>query len=241
MHNFTQKPVPQHSLNNNKTKNNTMLRAFHNYDVVERITDWFTSKNPMNGSHYSYANTLEKYNDLNRYCDVYDKNISRRKITTDVELEYSKFIQFGATTKDVRKIMPKRTHQITFTTKGLYRKVLLFRVKIGGQNVKIEMHFFKNQLFYYKFIFSYAKPAERRELTRALIGKYNLPNLDLTSHTVFDKHRNCILVDDYIEYSISYTQMGNPFFAQIEDIKEKSHHKMVANYNQQARALFSSL
>jgi len=242
MLNFTQELGPQRSFESLiNSKKRTMLRAFHDYQVIERISDWFTSKNPLNGSHYSYANTLEKYDDLNRYCDVYDKNISRRRITTNVELEYSKYIQFGATSTEVKKVMPTRTHQISFNSEGLYRKVLLYRVKIAGQNVKIEMHFFKNQLFYYKFIFSYAKPAERRELTRALISKYNLPNVDLTSHTVFDKNRNCIQIDDYIEYSISYTQMENPFFDKIEKIKAKSHQKMVASYNRQARALFSSL
>jgi hypothetical protein len=237
MFHITQKLGPQHGFNN-KLNKSTMLRAFHNYEVVERIRDWFTSKNPMNGSHYSYANTLEKYNDLNEYSDVYDQNISRRKITTDVDLEYSKYIQFGTSINEVKKIMPKRTHQISFNSNSLYRKVLLYRVKIHDQNVKIELHFYQNKLFYYKFIFSYASPIERKELSRGLINKYKLPNLDLTSHTIFDKNRNCIQVDDYMEYTISYTQMNNPFFKIIDNLKAKSHEEMLARYNQQTRPLF---
>ena len=137
--------------------------------------------------------------------------------------------------------MPTRTHQITFNSNGLYRKTLLYRVKLAGQNVKIEMHFYENKLFYYKFIFSYAKAEDRRVLSNALIEKYNLPNIDLSSHTIFDQQRNCIQIEDYIEFTISYTQMENPIFELVEEIKTKSHFKMVAQYNQQSRALFSSL
>ena len=218
-----------------------MLKSFHFPNIFEQVTDWFAMKNPMNGNHYSYFDSLNKYKELNSYGDIYDKNISRRKVSTDVKMEYSKHIHFGTSFKEVKKLMPSRTFQTSFNSYGLYRKVLLYRMKLNGQNVKIEMHFYKNQLFFYKYVFSYAKSAERTEIAKAIIDKYNLPNLDLTSHSIFDSENNCIQVDDYLELSINYTQMNNPIFNTIDNLKQQSHQKMVANYNNKAHALFSSL
>jgi hypothetical protein len=218
-----------------------MLKTLPQSSLLEQIQNWFTQKDIHNRSYFSHGNVIAKYDDISRYSDIYDKNISKRKIATKVDLEYSKHIQFGATVSHVKKTMPGKAYLMPFSSQGVNRKVILYRIKIGNQKVKVEMHFYKNQLFFYKFIYSYASPTERRELTRALISKYNLPNIDVTSHTIFDKSRNCVQVDDYIEFSISFTEMENPIFTLIEDIKHKSHSQMVNSYNQSSRALFSSL
>ena len=218
-----------------------MLKTLPQSSLLEQIQNWFSQKDIHNLSYFSHGNVIQKYDDINRYCDIYDKNISKRKIATQLDVEYSKHIQFGASLSNVKKSMPGKPYQMPFSSNGVNRKVVLYRLKLGSQKVKVEMHFYKNQLFFYKFIYSYASPSERRELTRALISKYNLPNVDVTSHTIFDKNRNCIQVDDYIEFSISFTEMGNPIFALIEEIKNKSHSQMIASYNQNSRALFSSL
>ena len=218
-----------------------MLKTLPHSSLIEQIKNWFTQKDIHDRSYFSHRNVIAKYDDINRYSDIYDKNISKRKIATKVNLEYSKHIQFGATVSHVKKTMPGKAYVMPFNSEGVNRKVILYRVKIGAQKVKVEMHFYKNQLFFYKFIFSYASPTERRDLTRELISKYDLPNVDMTSHTIFDKNRNCIQVDDYIEFSVSYTEMDNPIFTLIEEIKNQSHSQMVASYNQSSRALFSSL
>jgi hypothetical protein len=218
-----------------------MLRAFHDFQVIDKLYDWLVSKDLMTSNGYQYTDTLSKYHELNIYSTIYDKNISKQKINTKVEMEYSINIPFGASLRQVRKIMPRGTDRVYFKSEGLGRRVLLYRVKIGNQNVKIEMHFYKKSLFYYKFIFSYADATERMSLTRALINKYKLPSVDLTNHSVFDEHRNCIQVEDGIEYSISYTQMGNPFFEKIEALRVLHNEKMIANYNTHAKAVFSNL
>ena len=218
-----------------------MLRKLRNSNIIEKISDWFSLNNINTTSHYNYADTLEKYSELRAYNDISDKTLSRRRITTKIPIEYSPFIQFGEHLRKIKKVMPKRTHLASFHTRGLSRKVLLYRVKIAGQNVKIEMHFYKNRLFFFKYIFSYAKPSERKELIKLLSKKYQIPNLDLSVHSIFDHNQNSIYVEDYTEFTLSYTETKNDFFNQLEEIKLHDHRQMVASYNLKAQTLFSSL
>ncbi|UTW67276.1 hypothetical protein KFE94_03945 [bacterium SCSIO 12643] len=218
-----------------------MLRKLRSSNIIEKIADWFSLNNIITTNHYNYAETLEKYSELRTYNNISDKNLSKRRITTKIPIEYSPFIQFGEHIKNIKKVMPKRTHLASFNTRGVLRKVLLYRVKIAGQNVKIEMHFYKNRLFFFKYIFSYAKKSERKELVKLLSKKYQIPNLDLSVHAIFDKNQNCIYVEDFTEFTISYTETENLFFKQLEEIKLHDHRQMVASYNLKAQTLFSSL
>lgn len=218
-----------------------MFKKFYTDSIIDKILDWFNHKNLITTKHYNYADTLEKYSELRAYTDISDKNISKRKIATKIPIEYSPYIQFGSHIRNIKKVMPKRTYLTSFSTKGLTRKVLLYRVKIAGQNVKIEMHFHKNKLFFFKYIFSYAKPSERKELVKLLSKKYQLPNIDLSSHTIYDANQNCIYVEDYAEFTISYTETKNDFFSELEELKLLEHRQLVMSHNLKAQTLFSSL
>jgi hypothetical protein len=231
--------TPLQTISSPKIK--VMFRKIYSNNIIDKALDWFNNKNLITTKHYNYADTLEKYAELRSYSNISDKNTSKRKITTKIPIEYSPYIQFGEHIRSVKKIMPKRTYLTSYTTNGLARKVLLYRVKIAQQNVKIEMHFYKNRLFFFKYIFSYAKPSERIELIKLLSKKYQLPNVDLSSHTIYDNNQSCIYVEDYTEFTISYTETKNEFFNCLEEIKIQEHRQMITSYNLKAQILFSSL
>lgn len=199
--------------------------------------NWTTSNSPLQKNARKQDGSLSKYEDLTTYTKIYDKNISKQKIKTNIEMKYSSQIQFGDSYSRVKALLPNRIDQVAFSTSGIKTKVLLFQTNLGGQNVKVEMHFYSNKLFFYKFIFTNAQTGERSELSRALIQQYNLPNIELSSHTIFDQNRNCIRVEDNLEFTISYTQMTTPFFIHIEAQKQLEQEQMITNYSQKVQTV----
>lgn len=194
-----------------------MIQSSKPKQLIDTIGSWLSNTKRNDPLSSVYANTLEKYDDLEIYQDIYDKNISRRKMETSVRMEYSSKIQFGESIRSVKNSMPNKKVQVLNSSNGIKRNVLLYRLIIGEQKVKIEFHFHKNKLFYYKFIFSYIEEEQKAELINALLEKYHLPTIEVTNYSIFDTDNNCILVTDHFDFTMSYTQMDSPFFDLIEE------------------------
>tara|TARA_R110002050_G_scaffold97893_3_gene203435 strand:+ start:28348 stop:28989 length:642 start_codon:yes stop_codon:yes gene_type:complete len=209
-----------------------MFHPLKHYTAIDALLHWFSFKRPLSIAQKQCAAHLSKYEDLATYSKLYDQHFSRQKINTKVDLAYAKHIQFGETIGHIKRNMPQRKLQIINSTSGIKTKILAYSIHLGKHPAKIEMHFYKNKLFFYQFRFPQATPGEKTEITRSLIQHYELPNIDLATHAIYDKNRNCVKVEDHLAFTISYTQMANPIFIQIEALKQKDYHQMMSFVNE---------
>ena len=194
-----------------------MLQSLKAKQLLDSLEDWFFNSNREQSLRNVYANVLGKYDEIETYRKIYDKNISRRKMPTSVSMEYSNQIQFGESMKNVKNIMPGRRIQVLNSSNGIKRTVMLYHLVLNDQKVVVEFHFHKNELFYYKFTFDQLETQQSEAIISALLEKYFLPTINVSNYSIFDTDNNCILVDEDNELSISYTQMENPFFSLIEE------------------------
>lgn len=172
---------------------------------------------------------------------MYDAYNSRPKLNTSKPIDYTNAIAFGSSYRQVRKVMPKCAYRVSHKSEGMDRKVAVFKRKIAGQNVKIEMHFYQNKLFYFNYTFSYANASDREKLTEMLVDKYGVQTSNLLGNTLFDANKNCILVTEGTEFSINYIQTKNPFFEKINAIRFTQYYELASTSDVALDTLFANL
>lgn len=184
---------------------------------------------------------LEEYALLKSYQNIYERNKLKRPIATSVQIEHSSFIPFGSSPKTVRDQMLSTPVIAMFNTHGVNRKVLLFDESIAGNPVQIEMHFHHNKLFFFKILFHEASSELRRDLMKSLLQTYQLGNVDLSFHSIFDNFNNCIQIRDLATFEVHYTAMDSPFFLQLVKAITKSDNQLLADYHLTSAPLINAI
>ncbi len=217
-----------------------MAQSFSFHKLSSFLPSFLKANQGNTEDFYSFG-SVEKYNQLNGYHTIYDSYNSRTEITTTNPINYSDRITFGSTYRSVRKALPKCTFRVSNKSKGLDRKIAVFKRRIAGQNVKIEMHFFQDKLFFFNYTFSYANAVDRERLTQMLIEKYQVNTTDLLNNTIFDSNKNCILVTEGTEFCINYIQTENSFFEQLNTVRFSKYRDLSDQNDVTLDHLFASL
>ena len=179
-----------------------------------------------------FANTrLAEYGLLKSYQTIFERNKLKRPVHSTIDIAYSSTIKFGSNEKTVRAQMSSQPKMALFNTNGINRKILLFSEKIVTNQVLVEMHFHKNALFYFKFLFTDASPELRIDLMKQLLEQYKLPNVDLTLHSIYDSANNCIQIRDLATLEVMFTNMDSPFFEQLIQTIEKTDNQLLVDYH----------
>ncbi|MGB0806770.1 MAG: hypothetical protein ACPGRC_08770 [Salibacteraceae bacterium] len=177
------------------------------------------------------SNRLTEYSLLNSYQNIYERNKLKRPIQSKNEISYSAKIPFGSSIQTVKAVMTNKPIEALFNTYKLNRQILLFTEKHKNHQVQIEMHFNDNKLFFFKFLFPEANQELRHSLMKGLISKYDLPNVDLTLHTAYDKNNHCIQVRDLNTFEILFTNLEASFFDKLVKQISKSNNQLLADYH----------
>ena len=188
------------------------------------------------GNHTSFEElpsneSIGQYAMLKSYEVIYERNKIKRPIQTQIPIQHSDNIWFGASPKQVQEQMSTQPQMAMFNTEGLNRKIFHFREKVDVHIVNIEMHFHNNELFLFKTTFKDASPEIRISLMKSLLSEFQLPSIDLSLHSVFDSNNNCIQIRDLASFEVIYTAMDSPFFDKLVKIITKSNNQLLADYH----------
>ena len=176
-------------------------------------------------STYRYTeDILEKYNSLIEYKYIHNNSKRLNQIGTEKSISLMKGLKLGDTINQVRSRFKVSPYVKMYSSKGVRRIILLYKIKLGGQKVKVEAHFYKNQLFFSKCIFSNVSDTVCNELTNHFGEKYGVSNLDFTHKNIVDASNECVKLTTGTEIAVSYIQLNNPFF-------ERMQEKMAVNTN----------
>lgn len=166
---------------------------------------------------YRYTeNILDKYSDLLEYKYIHNssKRLNQLKLNTPISLING--LKLGATINEVRRKFKVAPYVQTIKSDGLRRNILLYKIKLGGQKVKIEVHFYKNELFFCKTTISYLKESEKEEAIRHFGQKYNFEELVFTNKNLIDENNNCVKLTTGKDFVLNYIQLENPIFEKIQ-------------------------
>ncbi len=180
---------------------------------------------------YRYTeNILDKYTDLLEYKYLHNSSKRLNQLKSNGPISLINGIQLGATTSEVRKKFKVTPYVQSIKSNGLRRHILLYKIKLGGQKVKIEAHFFKNELFFCKTSISYLNESEKQNAIHHFGEKYNLLDLEFKNKNIIDNSNNCVKLIDGTEFSINYLQLNNPFFEKIQQKTAIVDYKIPLTY-----------
>lgn len=213
-------------------------------ELFQKITNYrwrmaFGSNSSKSHRYYYYENMLIKYKSLIPYKSLYLKANRLNQISTNEEICYSLILKLGSSIQQVKKRLSYTKYQFSHKSQNVKREVLLYRFKMAGQKVKLEMHFYKGSLFYYQYTFSYINENEKSEMLGLIVNKYGIKDINFENNTIIDGDNNCVLVNDYRDLSIGYAALNHPFFNAI--FEEEVERKTVFDNLPQLSPSFSKL
>ncbi|MCJ8164163.1 hypothetical protein MKJ04_04865 [Pontibacter sp. E15-1] len=159
---------------------------------------------------------------------------------------FSSSLKFGSSRKAVQKKMPRPTHRAigcTFSNYGqLNYDTLYYKIMLGKHKVKLEMHFFNDQLFFFCYNFSVTLERERMDIINVLHEKYlAAPRRTLDPHTIEDTYGHCISVDSEKNLSVSYLYKESDFFEHISQVKQEEETKILTKEDVTYKQLYARL
>ena len=159
-------------------------------------------------NEYYYEGILDKFGNLSSYLDIVNFRNGRNSLNTDSEISFLKNTQFEYTTyTQVIEKYGKPNYKIINNHLGLFKiHILIYKLKIGGHKVKLEMHFKNGKLFFYRYIFSYINDnIIKNEILPVIKDKYNIKNkIEFENDYINDTRGSSFFFTYNIDFSINY-------------------------------------
>jgi len=200
------------------------------------ISQIFSTKKSYNYTRYYYYEMLsDKYRDGQFYSDAINNFKTLNKIETDTEISLvdNKKLQ-EIRIKDIVKKYGKFNYKIT--NEDLFEiDILFYKLKLGKHKTKLEFHFFENTLFFYTYTFSHLNAEDKNEIKQIIQKKYlEEKTLNLFKNYIVDKNKNIIILNENIDFSISYLCNNKIAIEKILkhiDLKKVENETMDKRYN----------
>jgi hypothetical protein len=186
----------------------------------KKIIDFLSDVKSRN---YNNDNNLIRYKSLEAYLSLYRDCIDKEQVITDTEICFSPDIKFGSTIKDVKRINPRGCTTLE-NTKDI--TILFYRIKIGIYKFRLEMHFFKNKLVFFNYVFrsSHGKKTILNLFTKKYLKSKDTSLLDSSKVTLTDGLRSHLEIDNSVFLSLHYFTFKYGFFDYLKEMN--NNHQM---------------
>ena len=159
------------------------------------------SRNNMYYSRdYYYEISLDKYYNVETYLQLV-KNKNKQALTTEQDILFSTSSLFkDQPRKYLKRKYGNPNYEVSHKFPFGVVNILFYKIFLGTQKVRLELHFFKNQLFFFNYTFSYLKDEDEKNLIlKVLSEKYNLSQqINPATQFITDKSGNAIMLMDSI-------------------------------------------
>lgn len=96
-------------------------------------------------------------------------------------------------------------------------------------------------MFLCSYTFSYLKDSQQDEITTILRNKY-LPGTNYSEQDIIvDSRRNCISIENSVEYTINYLPLNSEIFDEIKVLKSSMEARKRDELNAREREIFNKL
>lgn len=188
----------------------------------KKITQFLRYIRNTKSKHY-YGNELNRYASLETCLNFYNNSSKKENVLTNTEIRFSPDIKFGSSIEHVKDNNP---HECTILENTKDCTILFYRIKDGSHKFRLEMHFFKNKLVFFSYIFS---SSQDKKIIPNLIAKKYLKSqgsilLNFSKNTLTDGFRNHVEMDDSVFLTIHYFTFRFGFFDYLK--KTVNNHQI---------------
>lgn len=198
---------------------------------IKKIKKLLSKKKEYYFSRYYYRQLLDKYTvNINIYIKLLNvtNTFEKKIITTNSISSYSK-ISFKSSINHTKKVYGQPTY--TIINESIDDVVILFyRLKFAEQKVKCEFHFYNNELFYIKYIFSYLSQKHKDTIIDIIEKKYLEGNkFDYLNSLIKDKQDNHLFISEDSHFNLDYLAIDSSFYHNIAKLREINEQKRLEN------------
>ncbi|SEB68365.1 hypothetical protein SAMN04489761_1436 [Tenacibaculum sp. MAR_2009_124] len=172
--------------------------------------------NVSNASNLETKKLLElsERKSLKYYNSLYTGFFSQLYIRSNSKINHFFDIEFGDSINEV-----KRKLQVVYSSIpiGGFLDVLCYKIKIGEHKIEVELHFYQNDLVFFKYAFPFIK--NRGEIIHYLNQKYfkNVSHFGFISEGIMDPYDNCLRVCDKEVFTVMYLCRKSSFLAYLNE------------------------
>lgn len=111
---------------------------------------------------------------------------------------------------------------------------------MSGSSLKIQIHFINNKLFYVNYLFNSNRISQsfKDETINIVTNKYDHNNQHLGNHTLIDPMGNKLIIQDDINFNISFISGGKYFSGLLEKQKNSKKTEEVSSDHESLKKLF---
>lgn len=187
-----------------------------------------------------YRHVLKKYIDFSIYYKVFNSiKFSDEKTNTNVKISFTQNLSFGNSLNNIKDRF-NGSFRVVKQLEGL--KILLSEIKISQYRFILEMHFFNDQLVFFKYIF---RNLEHKKVLLDMIREKYLKNskiiLKNKSLSIEDNNHNFIYIENEVDLSISYLSFNFGFYDHLIKEKEEKEVLILRNKEEVLDKLYKTL
>lgn len=215
-------------------------------NIIRKISRLIRAKESFYTRDYYYEKLLNKYKSADSYLSLIELQ-GKQKLITNKDIVFSENPDFS---KNEIKYIKKRYGRPNYTITNNYDfgkiKIYLYRIYLGDFKVKMELHFFKNDLIMYNYTFSHLhNENEKKDVINLLKEKYHIKkSIDLKQgHTYIKDEKNSIIVlSQDIDFTINYVlNINSKVFRQMSEAQKREIEQGRQMPNHNKRHVFVNL
>lgn len=222
------------------------MYSAYNYGSTSRKPWWRALLEKMgivnckSSRYYYYEQLSSKYRCLESYTTLTQKGDKTNSLNTAQRIAFSDKIDFGASLKEFKQLNHELCHNFIDPLIP-DSEVYLYRTRLGGHRVKLELHFYCGHLFMYNYSFSYLSKDQKYKILDLVQLKYGLDRLPSDRGMVKDSEERCFIVSENPELSISYFNPEDDFFNELEEAVNVRDQQRIKKEERRLQELLTSL
>ena len=197
--------------------------------LIKKIKNIFYKKSGYYFSIYYYRQLLDKYTvNITVYLKLLNaaNSFKNKLIAKEIISSYSK-ISFNYTINRTKKTYGLPAYTIINETVDDVI-ILFYRLKFGDEKVKCEFHFYKEELFYMKYIFSYLNPKQKESIINIIEKKYlDEKPFNYVNSVISDADNNKLFISEDSHFNIEYLAIDSSFYKNIKELQILNEKKTI--------------
>ena len=196
----------------------------------------------FNPKAYYYEKKVDKYSDTNAYYDLISLLNDKIEIVSSTVIGNDESLKIGVTSYSSSIKHNGKPNYANNSSQKKDVKTLYYKQFIGEHKTKLELHFYKNNLFFYCYTFSHLKENDKEEIIKILEQKYfNSGSLDVQNNYLKDLNNIHISFIDNIDFTINYFDPKSEIFEMISKDLQKGKGKIFQKEKNNSKMLYKRL
>ncbi|MBI9053345.1 MAG: hypothetical protein JEY96_05975 [Bacteroidales bacterium] len=180
----------------------------------------FSKRYKSYSQNYYRDRSFYMYNNIESLCNLFV--VDKEEIETSKPILLNTNLSFGSKQNQIKKHLGTPSCYIKKTVNSLEFNIMFYKIYMGGFKTKQEVHLYKNELFYFSYVFSYLNAPDKEILQKLLCKKYLGNECELNDKVITDKYGNKIFITENVDFTINYLTGNKKILEEFVAINEST-------------------